>query len=334
VIGAAGDPGEEHGGRADLAVFVESQWREWEREGIGPDEDTILSAAAVGLVELVWRNSPLEEMHAGGGLRGRGPSDGEMFAESVALHRVAKAALPREFGLLEFEDHVLDRHRPWAAGGRTLQEMGCGSLGAFTKHVRARTNALLAIRDDGYRLLLGYLIMVTRLYGRDHYGMPRWPAIAGSVRELLLTPGHPGWLGDSPGQERDTALAVAPPGTPLPEALHRALLDRPDTLPVPVLDWLAGWVMRLARSLTSAREQGRAGGRSPAEPLPGGPFMPVAELRFAVPVGQRIAIYHDLIGDLENRLREVRGRQRDHIRERLACLRGLRSEAQQQVAAR
>jgi hypothetical protein len=114
----------------------------------------------------VWRNSPLEDMHAGGGLRGLGSSDGEMFAESVALHRAAKAALPEEFGLLEFEDHVLDRHRPWAAGRRTLQEMGYGSLGAFTKHVRGRTNALLAIRDDGDRLLLRYLIMVTRLYGR------------------------------------------------------------------------------------------------------------------------------------------------------------------------
>jgi hypothetical protein len=273
-------------------------------------------------------------MHAGGGLRGRGPSDGEMFAESVALHRAAKASLPREFGLLEFEDHVLNRRRPWSAGGRTLQEMGYGSLGAFAKHVRGRTSALLAIRGDGHRLLLGYLIMVTRLYGRDHYGMPRWPAIAGSVRELILTPEHPAWLGDSPRQERDTALAVAPSGTPLPDALHRAMIDGPDTLPLPVLDWLVGWVMPMARSLTSARGQGRAGSRYPAEPIPGDPFPRVAELRFAVPAGQRIAIYADLIGDLESRLPEARGRQDDNIRERLAYLRGLRSEAQQQAVAR
>jgi hypothetical protein len=257
-----------------------------------------------------------------------------MFAESVALHRVAKAALPREFGLLEFEDHVLDRHRPWAAGGRTLQEMGYGSLGAFAKHVRGRTNALLAIRDDGYRLLLGYLVMVTRLYGRDHYGMPRWPAIAGSVRELLLTPDHPAWLGDSPRQEHDTALAVAPPGTPLPDALHRALLDGPDMLPLPVLDWLTDRVMLMARSLSSAGEQGTVEGRYPAEPLPGEPFPHVAELRFAVPAGQRTAIYDDLIGDLESRLPEARGRHGDDLREYLAYLRGLRSEAQQQAAAR
>ncbi len=56
----------------------------------------------------------------------------------------------------------------------------------------------------------------------------------------------------------------------------------------------------------------------------------MAELRFAVPASQRIAFYDDLIGDLEDRLREARDRQDDYIREHLAYLRGLRSEAQQQ----
>jgi hypothetical protein len=240
-------------------------------------------------------------MHAGGGLRGRGPSDGELFAESVALHRAATTALPREFGLLEFEEHVLDRDRPWAAGGRTLQEMGYGSLGAFAKHVRRYTNTLLAIREDGYRLLLGYLIMITRLRGGSHYGMPRWPAIAASARELLLTPDHPAWL----AQAHDTVLAVAPPGTPLPDALHRALLDGPDTLPLAVLDWLADRVMLPARLLAANREQGNARARYPAEPLPGEPFRHVDELRFAVPASQRITIYDRLTTDLEDRLRQA-----------------------------
>jgi hypothetical protein len=328
VDAAGSDPGE-GGYRADLAAFMESRWPEWEREGIGPDEDTIVSAAAVGLVELVWRNSPLEAMQAGGGLRGRGPSDGEMFAESVALHRAATAALPRPFGLLEFEDHVLDRHRPWAAGGRTLQDMGYGSLGAFTKHVRRHTNALLTVKDDGYRLLLGYLITVTRLRGRDHYGMPRWPAIAASVRELLLTPEHTAW----PNQMRDTVLAVAPPGTPLPDTLHRTLLDGPDMLQLPVLDWLADRVMYPARSLTWDRERETAERRYPAHPLPCEVFPRVTEIRFAVPASQRIAIYDGLIGDLEHRLHEARERHDTYIREQLAYLRDLRSEAQQQTAA-
>jgi hypothetical protein len=105
-------------------------------------------------------------------------------------------------------------------------------------------------------------------------------------------------------------------------------------LPLPVLDWLADRIMLTARSLTWAREQGTAGGRYPAEALPGDPFPRVAELRLAVPASQRIAIYDDLIGDLESRLRGVEERHDGHVREHLAYLRDLRSEAQQQAAAR
>jgi hypothetical protein len=53
------------------------------------------------------------------------------------------------------------------------------------------TNALL-LRRHGYRQMLGYLIMRTKFSGDNHYGMPRWPGVAASVRELLLTPGAPG----------------------------------------------------------------------------------------------------------------------------------------------
>jgi hypothetical protein len=122
VTGAGSDNSEAPRRNAELLQLVESQWPEWEREGIGPDEESILDAAAVGLVEgsgatLRWRTCT---QAAARGAAGR---------PTVALQRVAKAALPREYGLLEFEDHVLDRHRPWAAGGRTLQEMGYGHLG-------------------------------------------------------------------------------------------------------------------------------------------------------------------------------------------------------------
>jgi hypothetical protein len=43
--------------------------------GIACDRNSLISAAACGLVERVWRNSPVEEAH--GFLRG--PSDGERY---------------------------------------------------------------------------------------------------------------------------------------------------------------------------------------------------------------------------------------------------------------
>jgi hypothetical protein len=330
VTAAESDHSEASRRNAELRQLVESQWSEWEREGIGPDEESILGAAAVGLVEEVWRNSPLEDMHAGGGMRGCGPTDGEMFAESVALQRVGKAALPREYGLLEFEDHVLDRNRPWAAGGRTLQEMGYGHLGAFRTHVRGRTNALLSLRRHGYRLMFGYLVARTKFSGDDHYGMPRWPGIAVSVRELLLTPEHPAWLSDSPTQRREEALAVAPTGTPPPDRLYRVLLDGPDKLPLAVLDWLTEQVMFNARSLAADRHHQGNEGRYPSVGVRSSVFPPVSELRSAVPPARRIAIYEDLIGRLAARSRK--GRALDNASEAyIAFLRGLLVEAQQQA---
>jgi hypothetical protein len=73
---------------------------------------------AVGLVIDVWRNEPVEDMH----YAKCGPSDAGMFAESRSLHSQAvkaQAAEDRPTGLLEFEDHLLDRGRPWAGTGGT-----------------------------------------------------------------------------------------------------------------------------------------------------------------------------------------------------------------------
>ena len=69
-----------------------------------------MSALAVGLVIDVWRNGPVEDMHCGE----RGPDDAAMFAESTALHEQAVTALTagnRPTGLLQFEEHLLDRQR-------------------------------------------------------------------------------------------------------------------------------------------------------------------------------------------------------------------------------
>lgn len=199
-----------------------------------PGEYPILDVAAVSLVEKAWRNSPVEDMHASR----RGPSDGEMFAESVALHRVARDALANgtdlDFALLDFERHLLERSRPWAAGGRTLQEMGYGNLKAFEKHVRTQTNILMAVNDEhGPDVLMNYLAAFTRLYGNKHYGMPRWPAVVSGVRDILHNPAHPAWHGRG-----IDAIAAAPSQTPAIDRLCQALLDAPDHLPLAVLDWL------------------------------------------------------------------------------------------------
>jgi hypothetical protein len=219
-------------GNAEIIANLAGRWPEWELQGIGPGQESIVRAAAVGMVFNVWRNGPLEDMHGGGGKRGLGPSDGEIFAESVSLHRHAVHVLRsgERHMMLEFEQIVLDRNRPWAAGGRTLQVMGYGYLGEFAKHVRSRINALLSLhRIYGQKVMLGYLIAQAGPVREFHFGMPRWWQIVDNVDWMMRHSAHPRW--------RDYVEA-APEQTPSVDELCTALRAAPDRLALPVLEWL------------------------------------------------------------------------------------------------
>ena len=207
-----------------------------ERAGV-TNRGELLSAAAVGLVVQVWRTSPLEEMHASR----RGPSDAAMFAESTALHEVAIAALTahdRTVGLLDFEEHLLDRERPWAGtGGRTLTDLGYGYLGAYRRHVKERINVLISfgrhtcVPDPLETVLLPSAVSD----GIDHKGMPTWPVIVQRIALLLADPDHPQWP-DGRGQQ---ALNQMPPQVTSIAGLTASLLKSPSALPQEVLDWLS-----------------------------------------------------------------------------------------------
>ena len=183
-------------GNPDNCELLSSSW-ESHRErcadaGISAP-GAVASAMAVGLVINVWRNGPVEDMHASK----RGPSDAVMFAESTSLHDKAIKALTaddRATGLLEFEEHLLDRRRPWAGtSGETVKDLGYGFLGQYDRHVKDRINALLGLNRHVCVAdpLESCLIATALMYGRDHKGMPRWPVIVERVSILLADPAHP-----------------------------------------------------------------------------------------------------------------------------------------------
>jgi len=200
--------------------------------------DAITSAMAVGLVIEVWRNSPVESMHASR----RGPSDAAMFAESTALHEKAIKVLTAEnvvYALFDFEEHLLDRTRPWAGtGGRTLRDLGYGFLGQYAKHVKERTNALASLIDHTcvQNPLEVYLVNKALMFGRAHKGMPRWPIVVERIGTLLADPNHAAWYEDGHGAR---ALAEMPQQTPPIDQLTATLLTSPFTLPDEVLEWLS-----------------------------------------------------------------------------------------------
>jgi len=234
------------------------------RERFGKAEisghEAVVSAMAVGLVIDVWRNGPVEDMHCGK----RGPDDAAMFAESTSLHDRAVTALTagnRPIGLLEFEDHLLDRGRPWAGtGGKTLQDLGYGFLGQYRRHVKDHISTLLDL--SGHTCVADphepFLITTALRYGRHHKGMPKWPVIVERIGILLADPADPAWGKDGRGAQ---ALAEMPRETPTPEGLTAALLSAPSSLPVTVLEWLSHHLLCCAGPPYSLRwdEQSRTG---------------------------------------------------------------------------
>jgi hypothetical protein len=214
--------------------------------------DATVSAMAVGLVINTWRNGPVEEMHCGK----RGLDDAAIFAESTSLHDQAVRALTagsRPIGLLEFEDHLLDRGRPWAGtGGKTLKDLGYGFLGQYRRHVKDRINRLL---DLGHHTCIAdplepLLITTALLYGRHHKGMPRWPVIVERIGILLADPAHGEWGRDGQGRPGSRGDAT---GDAVARRTDRRPLERPVRPPRNVLERLSHHLLYCAATPYSLR---------------------------------------------------------------------------------
>ncbi|WP_330252919.1 hypothetical protein OG874_43960 [Nocardia sp. NBC_00565] len=216
--------------------------------GVDPDDDEqVLSAAAAGLVQMVWRNdSETENIHCAG----RGLDDLVMFAESTDLHHHALDVMYGAKSLLQFEEHLLDRKRPWGGTDKTLAQMGRGHLREFDKQIRRNINLALAltehtciydVNDDLPSTLVVYILADTPLSTsrphNDHFGLPGWEVVVQRIGILLADPNHPNWpqTGSDYGAH---AIATMPAGTTITE-LQDTLRRQPSQLPADVLDWVS-----------------------------------------------------------------------------------------------
>ncbi|MEV4436856.1 hypothetical protein [Streptomyces sp. NPDC049585] len=189
------------------------------------DTDVLLSAAAVGLVADAWREGPLELIHAADG----GPSDGEIFAQSVDLYRRARAALAaarddRPEALRAFVAVASNVDLPWAGGSRFTLRAVSGSVTEFVQHVDARVRSTTEVmREQGWRAALLRRAASAAFKAPAHFGMPGWPGAAASAMERLAE------LDRSGAPEALSDLA----------AVEAALLEAPDRLGADALDWMS-----------------------------------------------------------------------------------------------
>ncbi|WP_334663556.1 hypothetical protein [Streptomyces cyaneofuscatus] len=189
------------------------------------DADVLLSVAAVGLVVDAWREGPLDVIHAAAD----GPSDGDIFAQSVDLYRRACAALAaaREDGpeaLLAFVAVASDVDLPWAGGSSFALRTVSEPVTEFVRQVDDRVwFTAKVMREQGWRAALLHRAVSATVKASTHFGMPRWPATVASVLEHLTE------LDRSSAPEALADLA----------AVEAALLEAPDRLGADALDWIS-----------------------------------------------------------------------------------------------
>ncbi|WP_259470519.1 hypothetical protein [Streptomyces sp. 1114.5] len=186
--------------------------------------EVLVDAAAVGLVADVWRDGPLDAILAAA----TGPSDGEVFAQSVDLYRAARATLlaARDGGpeeLLAFQAIASDVRLRWA-GGSSFTLLACGEP---TEEFRQDVDNRIwftgkQMKELGWRVALMHRAMSAAVKASGHFGMPGWPAIAATALQRISALDRT----DAPGTLHDLA------------AVDAALREAPDRLGADALDWL------------------------------------------------------------------------------------------------
>ncbi|MFG3098457.1 hypothetical protein [Streptomyces sp. NPDC048202] len=217
------DAGEKHSPLPDIeeqALVVLAHF------GIDADDtDALVSAAAAGLVTDAWREGPLDVIHAAED----GPSDGEIFAQSIDLYRRARAALvaARDDGpemLLAFSAVASDVNLPWAGGSRFALRTVSEPVAEFVQHVDDRVWFTAEVmREQGWRAGLLHRATSAAFKVPTHFGMPGWPGAVASAMERLAV------LDRTGAPEPLTDLA----------AVEAALLEAPDRLGAEALDWIS-----------------------------------------------------------------------------------------------
>ncbi|TXR55501.1 hypothetical protein [Quadrisphaera setariae] len=203
--------------------------------GLDVEDRPVLEAwAAIGATHLYWRNTALEDWHAGPDSR---ISDAEMFRINVSTTRIFRTALRgvADIDALEqgLEGALAVAFHPLRVlpGGRNLLDLGAEETEDFIDVAEVRVAGLIDIADEhGVDTALLAVALDGRLSCHHWWGSPLWPGVVDVVMRRLGDPDDDCW------QRLQ--------GRPVPAEVHRAqrlrwlLLDSPDALAIETVDFL------------------------------------------------------------------------------------------------
>jgi len=210
----------------DLRAFAREQL------GLDPDVDRVATArlAAIGLTVQAWRNTSLEDLHAGDHVTGGFP-DADMMRFNVATFRVVNELVgPGRCEWDALEAMLTDPGRV-LPGGVTVGALAGSEFEQLASDVRnALSISRLIEQRRGFSFLLMLLALQAGMSNKEWYGSPWWPDIVSVFIELLDDPASSAW-------KYDEHRGPIPSAASDRAALAEALLEKPESLDDQAIYW-------------------------------------------------------------------------------------------------
>lgn len=197
---------------------------------IADDGAAMAQLAAIGLTIQAWRNTSLEDLHAGSHPSGGFP-DSDMMRFNIATFRVIAGCItPERFDWAGLTSALTDPDRALPGGltvgalaGDEFEELASDSRRALQIDQRVE-------RDYGLAYLLTMLALQGGLSYKGWYGSPWWQDVVDLFIELLADPDSSAWKYDEDREAEPSMVSDR-------SALAQTLLDAPESLDDDSIYW-------------------------------------------------------------------------------------------------
>lgn len=202
-----------------------------EHLGLNLDDGSAMAQlAAIGLTLQAWRNTSLEDLHAGSHPSGGFP-DADMMRFNIATTRlISSYVAPQRFDWARLTTSLTDPDRP-LPGGLTVGALA----GDEFEQLAADSQRALEIdegieADYGLDYLLTMLALQAGLSYKGWFGSPWWSDVVDFFVELLADAASPAWRYDDGREAEPRSVANRP-------ALAELLLETPEALDDDSIYW-------------------------------------------------------------------------------------------------
>jgi len=197
---------------------------------IADDGAAMVRLGAIGLTLQAWRNTSLEDLHAGDHPSGGFP-DSDMMRFNIATFRVIYECMtPERFDWVALTNALTDPHRV-LPGGLTVGALAGDEFDQLASDIRGALETSQRIEQGrGFPYVFTLLALQAGLSYKGWYGSPWWPDVVDLFIDLLADPNSSAWKYDENREAEPLTVSDR-------SALAQILLEAPESLDDDSIYW-------------------------------------------------------------------------------------------------